>query len=92
MSDTKKEIPVVLGFHEWKVVLTVLEDGMQICNRDQKQAIWAWEEIMKQINGEPVHLIHSQNPNPDWRPKPKAVEKPVEAPVENPSKKFLGIF
>jgi len=62
---------VVLSVYDWTRLLVILESGMNICNRDQTDAIELYQDIASQLSDKPVRVVHSQNPDPQFRPAPK---------------------
>lgn len=80
-----ENINVSMTGYQWNRLLHVIEDGLSICNRNQSDAILLYEEIATQLNGgKPVKVIHSQNPDPAYRPDRRA--EPTKEPKEDKGK------
>lgn len=89
-DETVPTVSIKLTPYAWGRLLSALEDQMQICNRNQSNTIELWEMIASQLNGRDMHVLHSQNPDPKYRPlKEPAKEAPVEQTPEKKKKWFF---
>ena len=89
MSDDK-QITITMTGYAWARLLSQLEDDMQVCNRNQAVTISLWENISTQLNGgNAVHMIHEDNCDPKYRPKPVKVDAPaVQDALAEPKKSW----
>lgn len=67
--NNDKRIPVSLTPYEWAKLLSEMRYTLQITNRDNSSVIDLYEKIATQLGDKQVHVIHRDNPNPEFRPK-----------------------
>ncbi len=79
-TKSSAEVAVKMTTYEWTVLLSVLDRGLSIVNRDNSNMVILFEKIASILAGHPVHMVHRDNPDPEYRP-----EEPVCEPTVSPT-------